>query len=66
MRRHVEAEAPLPRLQLLLRQTESVVQKPVLDELEARRQKLGERLTQLKTESEEIWCVDSVTLVGVQ
>jgi SLIT-ROBO Rho GTPase activating protein len=32
-----------------------VVQKAVLDDLEVRKQKLMERLTQLKTESEEIW-----------
>jgi SLIT-ROBO Rho GTPase activating protein len=32
-----------------------VVQKCVLDELGSRKQKLAERLMQLKTESEEIW-----------
>lgn len=40
---------------LLFVQSEYVVQKVVLDELESRKQKLVERLTQLKTESEEIW-----------
>ena len=36
-------------------ESESVRQKVVLDELESRKSKLMERLTQLKTESEEIW-----------
>ena len=36
-------------------ESESVRQKVVLDELESRKTKLMERLTQLKTESEEIW-----------
>jgi SLIT-ROBO Rho GTPase activating protein len=36
-------------------ESESLVQKSVMDELEARKQKLKERLATLKVDSEEIW-----------
>ena len=36
-------------------ESETLVQKSVMDELEARKQKLKERLATLKVDSEEIW-----------
>ncbi len=40
---------------LFLFQSETLVQKSILDELESRKSKLKERLTALRAESEEIW-----------
>ena len=40
---------------MILFQSETLVQKSVLDELENRKLKLKERLTSLRAESEEIW-----------